>query len=127
MIWIKLSNQSQKWAFQSFCFRFNPNCARSTRTASNLAYFYCCFRTYLIAAQILGANEKGDTKITVKVLGDGAMGRIIAVADSKGHVKGYVKIGNSTIKSLYWRGFSCSFRWQWLFSCCQRYGPQAAL
>ncbi|MDU4037937.1 MAG: Hsp33 family molecular chaperone HslO, partial [Lactococcus lactis] len=45
----------------------------------------------LIAAQVLGANEKGDTKITVKVLGDGAMGPIIAVADSKGHVKGYVK------------------------------------
>ena len=45
----------------------------------------------LIAAQILGANEKGDAKITLKILGDGAMGAIIAGADSKGHVKGYVK------------------------------------
>jgi len=45
----------------------------------------------LIAAQILGANEKGDAKITLKILGDGAMGAIIAVADSRGHVKGYVK------------------------------------
>lgn len=45
----------------------------------------------LIAAQILGANEKGDAKITLKILGDGAMGAIIAVADSKGNVKGYVK------------------------------------
>lgn len=45
----------------------------------------------LIAAQILGANEKGDAKITLKILGDGAMGAIIAVADSKGHAKGYVK------------------------------------
>ena len=45
----------------------------------------------MIAGQILGAHEKGDTKITVKVLGDGAMGPIIAVADSRGHVKGYVK------------------------------------
>lgn len=45
----------------------------------------------LIAAQILGANEKGDEKITVKVLGDGALGPIIAVADSRGNVKGYVK------------------------------------
>ena len=45
----------------------------------------------LIAAQILGTNEKGDAKITLKILGDGAMGAIIAVADSKGHVKGYVK------------------------------------
>ncbi|PCS00750.1 Hsp33 family molecular chaperone HslO [Lactococcus fujiensis] len=44
----------------------------------------------LIAAQILGANEKGEEKITVKVLGDGALGPIVAVADSKGNVKGYV-------------------------------------
>ena len=45
----------------------------------------------LIAAQILGANEKGDSKITVKILGDGAMGAIIAVADANGNVKGYVQ------------------------------------
>ena len=45
----------------------------------------------LMAAQILGEMEKGDTKITVKVLGDGEMGPILAVADSVGNVKGYVK------------------------------------
>lgn len=45
----------------------------------------------LIAAQILGANEKGDEIITVKVLGDGALGAIVAVADSHGNVKGYVQ------------------------------------
>ncbi|WP_270741041.1 Hsp33 family molecular chaperone HslO [Lactococcus formosensis] len=45
----------------------------------------------LIAAQILGANEKGDSKITVKILGDGAMGAIVAIADAKGNVKGYVQ------------------------------------
>jgi molecular chaperone Hsp33 len=45
----------------------------------------------LIAAQILGANEKGDAKITVKVLGDGAIGAILANADSRGNVKGYIK------------------------------------
>ncbi|KKF91670.1 Hsp33 family molecular chaperone HslO [Lactococcus petauri] len=45
----------------------------------------------LIAAQILGANEKGDSKITIKILGDGAMGAIVAVADAKGNVKGYVQ------------------------------------
>ncbi|MFK4787277.1 Hsp33 family molecular chaperone HslO [Lactococcus petauri] len=45
----------------------------------------------LIVAQILGANEKGDSKITVKILGDGAMGAIVAVADAKGNVKGYVQ------------------------------------
>ncbi|MCL2677325.1 MAG: Hsp33 family molecular chaperone HslO [Streptococcaceae bacterium] len=45
----------------------------------------------LMAAQILAANEKGDTKITVKVLGDGAMGAIVAVANTQGQVKGYVQ------------------------------------
>lgn len=44
----------------------------------------------LTAAQILAANEKGDSKITVKVLGDGAMGAIVAVATADGRVKGYV-------------------------------------
>lgn len=45
----------------------------------------------LIASQILAANEKGDTKITVKVLGTSSLGAIITVADTKGTVKGYVQ------------------------------------
>lgn len=45
----------------------------------------------LIAAQMLAANEKGDTNITLKVLGEGAMGAIVAVANTKGAVKGYVQ------------------------------------
>ena len=38
----------------------------------------------LIASQILAANEKGETKITVKVLGTSSLGAIITVADTKG-------------------------------------------
>lgn len=45
----------------------------------------------LIASQILAANEKGQTTITLKVLGNGATGAIIAVANSKGQVKGYIQ------------------------------------
>ncbi|MET3644762.1 Hsp33 family molecular chaperone HslO [Streptococcus gallinaceus] len=45
----------------------------------------------LIASQILAANEKGDTKITLKILGDGGLGAVIAVANSKGQVKGYIQ------------------------------------
>lgn len=45
----------------------------------------------LIANQLLAANEKGDTKITLKVLGDGATGAIISVANNKGQVKGYIQ------------------------------------
>ena len=44
----------------------------------------------LIASQILAANEKGNTKLTVKVLGSSSLGAIITVADTKGNVKGYV-------------------------------------
>lgn len=45
----------------------------------------------LIANQILAANQKGDSKVTLKVLGDGATGAIISVADTAGHVKGYLQ------------------------------------
>ncbi|MDR0297296.1 MAG: Hsp33 family molecular chaperone HslO [Streptococcaceae bacterium] len=46
----------------------------------------------LLAALILAANEKGTTKITVKVLGDGQMGPLLAVADSATlSARGYVK------------------------------------
>ena len=36
----------------------------------------------LIANQILAANQKGDSKITVKVIGNGSFGHIISVADT---------------------------------------------
>ena len=45
----------------------------------------------LIANQILVANQKGDSKVTVKVIGDSSLGHIISVADTKGHVKGYIQ------------------------------------
>lgn len=45
----------------------------------------------LIANQILAANEKGDTKITLKILGKEAFGAIISVANTKGQVKGYIQ------------------------------------
>lgn len=45
----------------------------------------------LIANLMLAANEKGDTKMTLKILGDGAMGAIISVANTKGQVKGYLQ------------------------------------
>ena len=38
----------------------------------------------LIASQILAANEKGNTKITVKILGTSSLGAIITVADTQG-------------------------------------------
>ncbi len=44
-----------------------------------------------IANQLLAANEKGDTKITLKILAEGATGAIISIANNKGEVKGYIQ------------------------------------
>ena len=44
-----------------------------------------------IANQILAANEKGDTKITLKILAEGATGAIISIANNQGQVKGYIQ------------------------------------
>ncbi|MGT2934603.1 Hsp33 family molecular chaperone HslO [Streptococcus castoreus] len=52
----------------------------------------------LIANQILAANQKGDSKITVKVIGNSSFGHIISVADTKGHVKGYIQNAGVDIK-----------------------------
>ncbi|EHJ57621.1 chaperonin [Streptococcus urinalis FB127-CNA-2] len=52
----------------------------------------------LIANQILAANQKGDSKVTVKVIGDSSFGHIISVSDTKGHVKGYIQNTGVDIK-----------------------------
>ena len=52
----------------------------------------------LIANQILAANQKGNSKVTVKVIGDSSFGHIISVADTKGHVKGYIQNKGVDIK-----------------------------
>jgi len=52
----------------------------------------------LIANQILAANQKGDSKVTVKVIGNSSFGHIISVADTKGHVKGYIQNPGVDIK-----------------------------
>jgi len=61
----------------------------------------------LIASQILAANEKGNTKLTVKVLGSSSLGAIITVADTKGNVKGYVQNPGVDIKK------TGTFCWKW--------------
>lgn len=52
----------------------------------------------LIANQIMAANQKGDSKVTVKVIGDSSFGHVISVADTKGHVKGYIQNTGIDIK-----------------------------
>lgn len=45
----------------------------------------------MVASLMLGAMNKGDDKITVKVQGDGPVGAIVIVADGRGNVKGYMQ------------------------------------
>lgn len=52
----------------------------------------------LIANQILAANQKDDSKVTVKVIGNSSFGHIISVADTKGNVKGYIQNTGVDIK-----------------------------
>lgn len=44
----------------------------------------------MTGGMMIGAMMKGDDKLTVKVEGDGPLGAIIADADARGHVRGYV-------------------------------------
>lgn len=45
----------------------------------------------LMANLMLAANQKGDSKVTLKIIGDSSFGHIISVADTKGTVKGYIQ------------------------------------
>lgn len=45
----------------------------------------------MIGTVMLGAMEKGNGKVTVKIEGDGPLGFIVADADGKGNVRGYVQ------------------------------------
>lgn len=52
----------------------------------------------LIANLILAANQKGDSTVTLKVIGDSSFGHIISVADTKGTGKGYIQNRGVDIK-----------------------------
>ena len=43
----------------------------------------------LTAAALLSAGLKEDQSVTLRVLGDGPIGGVIAQADAEGHVRGY--------------------------------------
>lgn len=45
----------------------------------------------IVGSLMLGAMNKGEDKITVKIQGDGPGGSIIVVADGHGNVKGYIQ------------------------------------
>ncbi|GAB2026257.1 Hsp33 family molecular chaperone HslO [Lactovum odontotermitis] len=82
---------SENGHFRAFALDSTETVAEAQRRHETMASSTVALGRTLIAAQILGALEKGDAKITVKVIGDGPMGYTLAVADASGNVKGYVK------------------------------------
>lgn len=45
----------------------------------------------LVAASLLGSNLKGEDRLSVEILGEGPVGRIIVEGDAHGDVRGYVQ------------------------------------
>lgn len=82
---------SQSGAFRAYVLDSTETVKLAQEKHNTLSSSTVALGRTLIANQILAANQKGDSKITVKVIGDSSFGHIISVADTKGHVKGYIQ------------------------------------
>ncbi|HES9436149.1 TPA: Hsp33 family molecular chaperone HslO [Streptococcus pyogenes] len=89
---------AQSGAFRAYVFDSTETVALAQEKHNTLSSSTVALGRTLIANQILAANQKGDSKITVKVIGDSSFGHIISVADTKGHVKGYIQNTGVDIK-----------------------------
>ncbi|HEP1491464.1 TPA: Hsp33 family molecular chaperone HslO [Streptococcus pyogenes] len=89
---------AQSGAFRAYVLDSTETVALAQEKHNTLSSSTVALGRTLIANQILTANQKGDSKITVKVIGDSSFGHIISVADTKGHVKGYIQNTGVDIK-----------------------------
>lgn len=89
---------AQSGAFRAYVLDSTETVALAQEKHNTLSSSIVALGRTLIANQILAANQKGDSKITVKVIGDSSFGHIISVADTKGHVKGYIQNTGVDIK-----------------------------
>ncbi|HEP1470672.1 TPA: Hsp33 family molecular chaperone HslO [Streptococcus pyogenes] len=89
---------AQSGAFRAYVLDSTETVALAQEKHNTLPSSTVALGRTLIANQILAANQKGDSKITVKVIGDSSFGHIISVADTKGHVKGYIQNTGVDIK-----------------------------
>lgn len=89
---------AQSGAFRAYVLDSTKTVALAQEKHNTLSSSTVALGRTLIANQILAANQKGDSKITVKVIGDSSFGHIISVADTKGHVKGYIQNTGVDIK-----------------------------
>lgn len=89
---------AQSGAFRAYVLDSTETVALAQEKHNTLSSSTVALGRTLIANQILAANQKGDSKITVKVIGDSSFGHIISVADTKGNVKGYIQNTGVDIK-----------------------------
>ncbi|HFZ7567308.1 TPA: Hsp33 family molecular chaperone HslO [Streptococcus pyogenes] len=89
---------AQSGAFRAYVLDSTETVALAQEKHNTLSSSTVALGRTLIANQILAANQKGDSRITVKVIGDSSFGHIISVADTKGHVKGYIQNTGVDIK-----------------------------
>lgn len=89
---------AQSGAFRAYVLDSTETVALAQEKHNTLSSSTVALGRTLVANQILAANQKGDSKITVKVIGDSSFGHIISVADTKGHVKGYIQNTGVDIK-----------------------------
>ncbi|MFE8773087.1 Hsp33 family molecular chaperone HslO [Streptococcus pyogenes] len=89
---------AQSGSFRAYVLDSTETVALAQEKHNTLSSSTVALGRTLIANQILAANQKGDSIITVKVIGDSSFGHIISVADTKGHVKGYIQNTGVDIK-----------------------------
>lgn len=89
---------AQSGSFRTYVLDSTETVALAQEKHNTLSSSTVALGRTLIANQILAANQKGDSRITVKVIGDSSFGHIISVADTKGHVKGYIQNTGVDIK-----------------------------
>ncbi|MGT2906935.1 Hsp33 family molecular chaperone HslO [Streptococcus dentiloxodontae] len=89
---------SESGAFRAYVLDSTETVSLAQKKHNSLSSSTVALGRTLIANQMLVANQKGDSKVTVKVIGNSSLGHIISVADTDGHVKGYIQNSGVDIK-----------------------------
>lgn len=89
---------SKSGAFRAFVLNSTQTVKTAQEKHHTLSSSTVALGRALIANQILAANQKGDSKVTLKIIGNSSFGHIISVADTKGNVKGYIQNTGVDIK-----------------------------
>jgi len=75
---------------RAYAIRSTETVSEAQRRHDTWATASAAFGRTITAAAMMGAMLKGDSRITVKVEGDGPLGVILVDSDTVGHVRGYV-------------------------------------